>query len=132
MVKIEGLLDTDKLENLELKLGPTEFSKFMYYFITEVESNIKEIEKAVEILDVDKLIKLTDFLKTKALKIGATLLGEEIIKVQYACLKKQKIEILKSVEEMKKLSEKTLNALRDILLITFCLYSCHKERIYMY
>jgi hypothetical protein len=131
-MKIEGLLDTDKLENLELKLGPEEFSRFIYNFILEVESNIKEIEKSAERVDLDELMKLTYFLKIKTLKVGAILLGKEIIKVQSACLRKQKIEIIKSVKEIRNMSEKTLNAIRDILLITFCLYSCHREKNRMY
>lgn len=128
MLRLEGLLNIDKLEKLELNLGPEEFSKFIYFFIHELEYKLTELEKYAKQGDIDKLIILTNCIKSKGLEIGALLLVQEIIKVQYACIKNQKTEILKSVQDMKKISEKTLDAVREILLITFCLHSYRKEK----
>ncbi|MCL2749012.1 MAG: hypothetical protein FWE50_02955 [Alphaproteobacteria bacterium] len=127
MVKINKLLDINKLESLELRMGSEKFSKFICNFILEIESNIKEIEKSADISDFDNLMKLTDSMKIETFKMGETLLNKEIIKLQNVCLKKQKPEILKSVKKMKKVSEKTINVVQDISLLTTYLYLCHRK-----
>ncbi|MCL2538161.1 MAG: hypothetical protein FWE52_01670 [Alphaproteobacteria bacterium] len=122
----QELLDINKLETLELSMEAAQFSKFIFNIALEMESNIKEIERSLNVSDFDNVMKRAGFLNTETSKIGATLLDHEITGLQNACLKKQKAEILKSVKKIKKISEKTINVIQDISLLTTYLYLCRQ------
>jgi hypothetical protein len=122
MTKTNGLLNINKLENLEFSMTPWQFSIFIHFFIFEVENNIKDVEKSAKSGDFDKVINLTDFLRTKILEVGTPRLNAKITRVQSACRKKQKSETLKSVGDAIKTAEQTLDAMREVLLIAFNLH----------
>ena len=124
MSNLDGILDINKLESLEFSLGKNEFIKFMFEFVNDTESDVKNMLAFVK-KDFSQFKILCESIKLRCEKVGAIVLCYKLKKLQKACQNKN-IDLSVCIEELKDILNRTVIAIREILMISFCLCSSCK------